>query len=461
MKNSTQQILNWLNNQQIENQIIELQKTSPDFLEYETTIEEAIIDLNSIKDLLLAAIEEDVLEQMTFSRRNQILSSFNNLTSHLNQLQRFQFNANNGQARAQANAIISTINSLRDIVDSTMLGSKLKGFYNYKEQTKDLTRIKRRYLKLVQEIEETENLNGKNKKMFSEIKERVEHLVNKSKELEDSSSSTLNLKSQIERLYTQITSNAQDIEGKKVTINSIHKNAKELEEILENADIKITKIFKDTETKTDIFYNSEKGKFLKEIEDLQSTTSNIISTNVELQKKVNNLLEGANAGRLYKSFHWRKRQLEKDLWMWFSGVVAINVTIVLFTLLIVNGWEWAGIKEIDASNLDGAFFIKLFISIPLLFLDYFFIKEYNSRRDLIERYTFKSVLSLSLLAYAEMIKDYGENNDSKEFITKTVEQIYDSPFDKQKLSRKELDIVNNLAEKGLDHLKNLANKAVN
>lgn len=461
MKGTTQNILNWFNNPTIENQINQFKKINPTFTDGETTIDEAFADLEYSKQIILALIEKDLFDKTTYTKRNQILSHLNNLTNYLNQIQRFNFALTQPQARPQANAIIASISALRDIIDNSNLPQKLDGYYSYVAETKELIKIKKKFAELVKDIEDAEKQNKETVTLFENVKNIIKDLNEKTKTLENATNTTLNLKKQIEQLYNQITNNAQDIESKKITINSIHTSAKELQNIIETADTKVTEIFKNSEIKSSTYITEETTKLSTFLKEHENKTTEIVNKNIDLQVKVNQLLEGANAGRLYKSFHWRKRQLEKGLWFWFVGIIAVNVLIVLLTLLIVNGSDKLGIDKLNASSIDGAFFVKLFISIPLIFLDYFFISQYNQRRLLIEKYTFKSALSLSLLAYNEMIKENSEIKESKEFISRSVEKIFESPFDSEKLTKKELDILNKLADKGLEHLDNATKNTVN
>jgi hypothetical protein len=198
---------------------------------------------------------------------------------------------------------------------------------------------------------------------------------------------------------------------------------------------------------------NKKTEFVEgKVSEFSTKTDEIVTKNETLQTKINSLLEGANAGELYKAFNSRKKDIEESLNKWFWGIVAINIFLVFFTLLIINGSEFLGIKPLSATTMDAAFYLKLFISIPLLFLDWFIIRQYNQRKDLAEKYAFKSVLSLSLLAYNEMMVDHKDNQISLEFISSTVDKIYQSPFDAKNLTKSELEVLNKLAEKGLEKI---------
>ena len=261
-----------------------------------------------------------------------------------------------------------------------------------------------------------------------------------------------NLNYQIQKLYNQIQSNAEDIASKKITINSLHKTAKELENIFENANSEVKELSQISSDKIKTFIDDSTTFVEEKIELFTKKTNTIVSKNEGLQYKINSLLEGANAGELYKAFNTRKKDIEETLNKWLGGIILINVFLVLFTLLIINGSEYMGIKALNTEQMDTAFYLKLFISIPLLFLDWFIIRQYNQRNDLAEKYAFKSVLSLSLLAYNEMMLDNKENKISLEFISSTVEKIYQSPFDSKDLTKAELGVLNKLAEKGLEKI---------
>lgn len=270
--------------------------------------------------------------------------------------------------------------------------------------------------------------------------------------LQQNSTTVINLNTRVQRLYDQIKANAEDIESKKVTISSLHKSAKELESIFEKANSDVKDLNTNSSKTVKEFIESKEIFIDEKVSEFLNKTGDIVSKNESLQAKINTLLEGANAGELYKAFNTRKKDIEGTLNMWFWGIVAINFILVLFTLLIINGCEWLGVKALNAGTMDAAFYIKLFISIPLLFLDWFIIKQYNQRKDLSEKYAFKSVLSLSLLAYNEMMIENKDNKISLEFISNTVEKIHQSPFDTKNLTKSELEVLSKLAEKGLEKI---------
>tara|TARA_B110000211_G_C14047613_1_gene539737 strand:+ start:140 stop:1516 length:1377 start_codon:yes stop_codon:yes gene_type:complete len=450
MKGTSTSIQNWINNQSIQEQMGNLFVNNVGYSAHETTIEEIKVEYDFILEQLNYFIEKDELDKLTFHKRTAINTMFNNITSQLKQSARYNFIIKNNPGIGIN--IFSYILSLRDLIDPILYFTKGKGTLDYINESKELIKIKKRYLKLVSDIELVE----KDKEKVIKLNSKLTNIINANKDiiknLEQNSTTVKNLNYQIQKLYNQIQSNAEDIASKKITINSLHKTAKELENIFENANSEVKELSQISSDKIKTFIDDSTTFVEEKIELFTKKTNTIVSKNEGLQYKINSLLEGANAGELYKAFNTRKKDIEETLNKWLGGIILINVFLVLFTLLIINGSEYMGIKALNTEQMDTAFYLKLFISIPLLFLDWFIIRQYNQRNDLAEKYAFKSVLSLSLLAYNEMMLDNKENKISLEFISSTVEKIYQSPFDSKDLTKVELGVLNKLAEKGLEKI---------
>lgn len=459
MKQTSQNILDWLNNKSFENQCDLMFKNSVGFTEFEMTIDEAYEEFNLLRDTISKLIEKDLIDKISFNKRNLIYTQLNNISNYVRQIQNINYNLN--QNRNIGKNIFNHINSLKDTIELILSINKSESFYNYNDETKELSKIKKTFNNLIKDMEVIDKTKNTTIASSKELAQKIEELNLKTKELQNTSQSAQNLNTQVTNLYNKMTTNAQDIESKKVTINSLHKSAKELESIYEQSNSKIKVLIEKTELEIKEFIENKKLEFTDEISYSKSKNNEIQQKNFELQKRIDELLQGANAGRLHKSFYLRKRQLEKNQKWWFTGILIINISIVLFTLLIINGSKTLGINPINPDKLDSAFYIKLFILLPLIFLDWFFIHQYNQRKDIIEKYSFKSVLALSLLAYNEMIIDNCENENSIDFINKTVDKIYESPFEPKSVSKRELDILNKLAEKGLDQISDLAKETIN
>ena len=155
MKTTSESIQNWINNDSIKEQLEKMFVNNVDFSAHETSIEEIKTEFDFIIEQLTFLIEKDQLDNLTFHKRNAINSMLNNITSQLNQVARYQFqfskNPNLG------NNIFSYIMSLRDLIDPILFLIKGKAASDYVNESKELIKIRKRYAKLVADIESVES----------------------------------------------------------------------------------------------------------------------------------------------------------------------------------------------------------------------------------------------------------------------------------------------------------------
>ena len=75
-----------------------------------------------------------------------------------------------------------------------------------------------------------------------------------------------------------------------------------------------------------------------------------------------------------------------------------------------------------------------------------------------EKYTFKSLVSISLVHYNELIKQHTDNEETSAFIISAIEKIYSSPFDLP--DTKMAAAINAFAEKGTGVLEKAVDKVL-
>jgi hypothetical protein len=460
MKKSLSEIFNWLSNPEYESQIELFKMANPNLVESETTPEEAQNSYLFSKQVLLNANATNRLNELSFLKRNQIIGCLKNIANYLQQLKRYNYSTSSSLVKQHGVGLINNILQLSDIVDESNLSKDIHSETDYTNLTKDLLKIKKRYESLIKDIETVESLKLKSFEINESLTTTAQSLNKSLQNLDQSIKSANNLRLEVEKLYGKITSTAQDVESKRVTISSTYKISNDLTKAIESSESELKKAIESFNKLYEESVTIQKESFESKIKGFEKSTSELVTKNKDLQEKVNKLLEGANAGRLYKSFHWRRRQIEKKLWIWIIGIVLINTLIVVFTLIIINGSNFLGIHALNPEKIDSAFFMKLFLTIPLLFLDWFFIKQYNINKDLIENYAYKSVISTSLLAYNQMIKEHIDDKTSLDFLIKTVDKIYTSPLDSKEYKKEYLEVLKDFSEKGLDGIIDLAKTVV-
>ncbi|MDP2311713.1 MAG: hypothetical protein Q8P41_02320 [Pseudomonadota bacterium] len=237
----------------------------------------------------------------------------------------------------------------------------------------------------------------------------------------------------------------QDVEDKQVKVTAVANNAADFQRRIEEAEQKARAIVEDVQTKTSTTLADLQAKASAAVAELQTTTTTtlealrsgssqtvqehtdrttaIVTKNEELHQTIELLLQGANAGELFKAFQARKSELERtqDRWLWALGLV---------TTLIVGGGGLLVFALASASGGElGLIAIKVTVLLPLVVLDIFIANQYNHRRSLIEEYAFKAAISLSLIPYKNLVRDQAADASALQFVLASVEKIYANPSD--------------------------------
>lgn len=395
-KPTTQAILKWLNSQPIMGQLNQFKQTNPNYEFGETSIDEAFVLFDLNKSLLLQAIEKGILdEQISFTKRQQILNTLKNLVAQLTQIAQpsFKFNATHPNAAAYAQAIITGINNLADIVDSAKLQERLKGFADYSSQTKDLSKIKSKYIALVEEIENVSKLNNESQELYNNIKLSADNLSKAIKDLEIEKTKTEKIKTDIYIVSQSISKSNQEIEDKKVKISSFHKNIEEYQKSISLLETEAKAIISKEEEINNLISQAETALQLKSAEGISAAFSSrlIIASN-------NNVLR------------W-----------WMVGAVAFIFSALLLTIWIVSG-KW--IEHPDAVSSIIGRVVAVAISITGAT---FCAKQYVKQKNIIEDYAYKSVLSKSIVAFTEEIKKR-DGTKVADYLTQVLSEIHRDPL---------------------------------
>jgi hypothetical protein len=139
-----------------------------------------------------------------------------------------------------------------------------------------------------------------------------------------------------------------------------------------------------------------------------------------------NLIGQEVGANLFKTFKFRKDELEKPVifWRWAVPVMAISTIAWIFFLFYHQ-------PEITDINLWWqAFAVNTLKSIPAVFLLFFAINQYRKERNFQEEYAFKSAVALTIDAYAGRLTNV-DNRDK--LIMESVLGIYKTPIDDRQL----------------------------
>lgn len=133
--------------------------------------------------------------------------------------------------------------------------------------------------------------------------------------------------------------------------------------------------------------------------------------------------------KLSNSFDKVKDDLKKDNEKWFKWLVGTSTALLLAVFGVVV-WQVAKGDTI----FEISFLVKLALTSPIIFFEFFVNREYSRSKRLIEEYEFKASIARSLEAYKEIIENLfadqpGDEYKKKlDFILESIGQLYSSPM---------------------------------
>lgn len=146
----------------------------------------------------------------------------------------------------------------------------------------------------------------------------------------------------------------------------------------------------------------------------------------ELEGRIRESIERATGYSLFHSFQKRQLDLAKAKQFWGWALMAL----VLVSLAASGTFIWS-LQYVKA--YDAAFYLKLSISIPLIYAIAFCNVQYSRERRLEEEYAFKSNISISLEPYQKLVGEMVDKTKPEElskytaFIIDSVTRVFTSP----------------------------------
>ena len=198
------------------------------------------------------------------------------------------------------------------------------------------------------------------------------------------------------------------------TIDAIPKKRDELNSLIQE----VSELNKDVENKLSVLEVSKdslNGLNLKaaEIQQLSLDQLGVISNE-----------------KLSNSFDKVTDNLKTKNVVWFQWLVGTSMLLMLAIIGIVI-WQ----TLMDGTIFEIGFLVKLSLTSPIIFFEFFINREYSRSQRLIEEYEFKASIARSLEAYKEIIENLfsdrqdGEDYKKKlDFILGSIGQLYTSPM---------------------------------
>lgn len=234
MKKTTKMIHELLSQGSVQEHFNLLQKNQPTYQSQETSISEAYENFIKIAELIKGTSESGLFDAISYLKRNQILKTINAVHQQLYNSSQYKFVLTDANVKAAASKIITEIDNLMDLIESSNLYSKTLGLENYNEEAQKLTEIRNEYnrvLKDINDIKQLKQMVEDNNSRSDELKTQIEvNKINSQENLDVISK----LKDESDKIFQNIkTSNdsvkqhESSIETKKLAIETYAKNIEE------------------------------------------------------------------------------------------------------------------------------------------------------------------------------------------------------------------------------------------
>ncbi len=176
-----------------------------------------------------------------------------------------------------------------------------------------------------------------------------------------------------------------------------------------------------------------RGEITSTTKDAQGTiqankeqTEALIAELKRLEDQIKTQIEKATGYSLFQSFQKRKETLVWSKRLWALALFVLALASIILSKYIID----------TTAGIDVAFFLKLSMSIPILYAIGFCTIQYNRERKLEEEYAFKSNISVSLVPYQEFVGklvDKSQTADREKyatFIIDAITKVFTSPTEK-------------------------------
>ena len=148
-----------------------------------------------------------------------------------------------------------------------------------------------------------------------------------------------------------------------------------------------------------------------------------------LEGRIRESIERATGYSLFHSFQKRQIDLAHSKRIWAVALAcAVGISVV------ASGWFIWSLQYVLAYN--AAFYLKLSISLPLIYAIAFCSIQYGRERRLEEEYAFKSSISISLDPYQKLVASLVDTQNPEElskytaFVIESVNRVFTSPTER-------------------------------
>lgn len=380
------------------------------------SLDESFINLNAAKIILVDAIEKRKLIQLPISIQKVVLS-------HLESISRSLTGLLNGT---------DEVENLSDYIEQLNVAIWQYGLHNLSEEVLG-------YLNKMNQLKGQELEIARLSQQLDAALEQKQSLQTLISEATQAADSLKNLVSQSEEHTKKIEDNLERIneasQNASALLSTIQQNETTTTQLLSSSKVSNAEVLA-LEPKIKEFYSQidqYRTKINSTIEDAQNAveankkaTEELIANLRQLEDQIKVQIQKATGFSLFHSFQTRQLELaqSKKFWVWaLSALVVASLGVSIFVISTTG-------------KFDVAFYVKLSMTLPLIYAITFCTVQYGRERKLEEEYAFKSNISISLIPYKELVEKLvndqqaGEREKFTAFIIDAITKVYTSPTDR-------------------------------
>ena len=380
------------------------------------SLDESFINLNSGRSILMDAIEKKKLIQLPITVQKTLISYLEAISKHQAGLTTGTDEVVNlVNAIEQLNAAIWEY-GLHNLSDEVLgYQSKLNQLKALEVEAKRLKRELDAGIKLKENLDHLLNDAGKQSESLQKlVSSATEAATKANEELARSSDSSQKSAALLATIQQNEVISKQQLSATTASNAEVSAFEKKIKEFYAQID----------EYRTKISTTSDDAR--SAVQENKAETDKLISTLKSLEDQIKAQIQKATGFSLFHSFQTRQETIRKSKRYWIGALASlIGASIGLSVYVIYT-----------TTGLDTAFFLKLSMSLPLIFAITFCTVQYSRERKLEEEYAFKSNISISLVPYQELVEKLVSKEQAEErqryasFIIDAITKVFTSPTEK-------------------------------
>jgi hypothetical protein len=372
----------------------------------EIPLDESFINLNQARDIVRDAIEKNKLIQFPLTIQKVIIQDFENIIN-------FQSNLVSG-----TDNVVNLVNAIEQLYADIWK----YGLHNFSGEvlgyTTKMNQLKEQEVKINQTRKELDKgVQAKN-----QLEKILEDINAKSSELQSLLDTAKKNNDSIKEQLTESLDSTQKASAHLATIQQTDTTSSQLLATSKSNNSEIVTLegkIRDFFTAVDDYKKSisktnEEAK--TNVAENKKETDDLITELTGLEDQIKDQLQKATGFSLFHSFQTRQAKLynSKNFWL-IALTIVVGLSVGLTALIAFT-----------TTDFNIAFYLKLSMSLPLVYAIVFCSTQYTRERKLEEEYAFKSNISISLIPYQELVEKLvakGKPEDREKFTTFIIESI--------------------------------------